>query len=201
MVFGLSNCMEPQEDTDLIARCKAGARDAFDELVLKYHKKVFNLAYRMLSNYDEANDLAQEVFVRVFHSIKKFRGESSIFTWLYRITVNLSKNRLKVLAREQRRMRSLDDPISTQEGEIRREIPENKPLPAQILVNQEKTELIEAALGSLEDEFRVIVVLRDIEGLSYKDIGQILKVNIGTLKSRLHRGRMKLKDKLGSFAR
>lgn len=188
--------MEQIEDIDLIERCKQGLPGAFDEFVLKYQKKVFNVAYRLLNNYDEANDIAQEVFVRVFRAIKGFRQESSIFTWLYRITVNLSKNRLKVLAREGRRTESLDDPISTEEGEIKREVAEDKPLPSQVLINQERQELIEAALASLDDEFRTVVVLRDIEGLSYEEIARILKINIGTVKSRLHRARLILKEKL-----
>lgn len=183
-------------DIDLIKRCQEGSLEAFDALVLKYHKKVFNVAYRLLNNYDEANDIAQEVFVRVFRAIKGFRQESSIFTWLYRITVNLSKNRLKVLAREKRRTESLDDPIMTEEGEVKREVAEDKPLPSEILINKENGELIKVALASLDEEFRTVVVLRDIENLSYEEIAQILKINIGTVKSRLHRARMILREKL-----
>lgn len=183
-------------DIDLIKQCQEGSLGAFDELVLKYQKKVFNLAYRLLNNYDEANDIAQEVFVRVFRSIKGFRQESAIFTWLYRITVNLSKNRLKVLARERRKTESLDEPIITPEGEMKREVSQNDPLPSEVLMGKERAELIEAALASLGDEFRAVVALRDIEGLSYEEVARILKINIGTVKSRLHRARMLLKEKL-----
>lgn len=189
------------EDIGLVERCRQGISDAFDELVLEYQKKVFNVAYRLLNNYDEANDIAQEVFVRAYKNIGGFRKESSIFTWLYRITVNLSMNRLKVLNRERKRLNSLDDPVSTEEGEVKKEISANGPLPSDILVQKERSELIQKALISLDDEFRIILVLRDIEGLSYEEIARILKINVGTVKSRLHRGRMMLKDKLQGVLR
>lgn len=185
----------------MISGCKEGREEAFDALVLKYHKKVFNVAYRMLNNYEEANDISQEVFVRVYKNIRGFREESGIFTWLYRITVNLSKNRLKVLNREKKRLESLDDPILTDEGQIKPEIAEDKPTAAQILVHKEDAELIKAALASLDEEFREVVVLRDIEGLSYEEIARILRVNPGTVKSRLHRGRLALKEKLEGVLR
>jgi len=187
---------EPSADIGLVKQCQEGSLTAFDELVLKYHKKVFNVAYRLLDNYDEANDIAQEVFVRAFRAIKGFRFKAQIFTWLYRITVNLSKNRLKVLARERRRTTSLDDPITTEEGQVRRQVAQDDPSPSDELINKEKGELIARALASLEDEFRTVVVLRDIEGLGYEEIAQIIKVNIGTVKSRLHRARMLLQEKL-----
>lgn len=190
-----------KEDSSLIERCKEGLAGAFDEFVLRYHKRVFNIAYRFLNNYDEANDTAQEVFVRAWRAIKGFRQESNVFTWLYRITVNLSKNRLKVLNRERRTIRSLDNPIETEEDEIKREIPENKPLPSQALVDKERSELIRSALISLDDKFREVIVLRDTEGLNYEEIAQILKVNIGTVRSRLHRARMILKEKLKGVLR
>ena len=186
----------PSADIGLIKQCQEGSLAAFDELVLRHHKKVFNVAYRLLNNYEEANDIAQEVFVRAFRAIKGFRFKAQIFTWLYRITVNLSKNRLKVLAREKRRTISLDDPISTEEGEMKRQVAQDDPLPSDDLINKEKGELIAKALASLEDEFRTVVVLRDIEGLGYEEISRILKINIGTVKSRLHRARALLQEKL-----
>jgi RNA polymerase sigma-70 factor (ECF subfamily) len=192
---------ETSTDVDLIKKCQEGSLEAFDELVLKYQKKVFNVAYRLLDNYDEANDIAQEVFVRVFRAIKGFRFKAQIFTWLYRITVNLSKNRLRVLAGERKRNTSLDDPISTEEGEMKRQVADDSPLPQDQLINKEKGELIAKALASLEDEFRTVVVLRDIEGLGYKEIACILKINIGTVKSRLHRARMLLREKLKGVLR
>lgn len=189
--------MEQQEDISLVVRCKSGERQAFDELVLKYQRRVFSLAYRMLNNYDEANDIAQEVFVRVFRSIKGFRQDCAVFTWLYRITVNLSKNRLRVLNREKARTEALDDPVATYDGEvIKKEIADDKPLPSEIIAQKEKDALIQKAVASLEEEFREVVVLRDIEGLSYEEVACILKINTGTVKSRLHRGRAELRNKL-----
>jgi len=193
--------VESREENSLIERCKENLAGAFDEFVLKYHRKVFNIAYRFLNNYDEANDTAQEVFVRAWRAIKGFRQESNVFTWLYRITVNLSKNRLKTLNRERKTIESLDNPIETEEGEIKREIPENKPSSSQVLVEKERSELIRTALISLNNKFREVIVLRDIEGLSYEEIAQILKVNIGTVRSRLHRARMILKERLKGVLR
>lgn len=191
---------EPSADIGLIQKCQEGSLEAFDELVLKYHKKVFNVAYRLLNNYDEANDIAQDVFVRAFRAIKGFRFQAHLFTWLYRITVNLCKNRIKVLARERRRTTSLDEPIITEEGQMNRQVAQDKPLPSDELINKERQELIARALASLQDEFKTAVVLRDIEGLDYAEIARILKINIGTVKSRLHRARMLLQEKLkGAF--
>ena len=101
-----------------------------------------------------------------------------------------------MLAREKRRTISLDDPISTEEGEMKRQVAQDDPLPSDDLINKEKGELIAKALASLEDEFRTVVVLRDIEGLGYEEISRILKINIGTVKSRLHRARALLQEKL-----
>lgn len=184
------------EDSGLIERCQQGSSEAFDELVLKYQKKVFNVAYRLLNNYDEANDIAQEVFVRAYKGICGFRKEASVFTWLYRITVNLSMNRLKVLNRERKRLNCLDDPIATEEGEVKKEIVARGPSPSDILDYKERSGLIQKALSSLDGEFRTVLVLRDIEGVSYEEIARILEINVGTVKSRLHRARTVLKDKL-----
>ena len=188
--------MGQTEDFELICRCKSGSPGAFDELVLKFQRKVFNVAYRLLNNYDEANDVAQEVFVRAWRAIKEFRQEAGIFTWLYRITVNLSRNRLKIMNRDKVRLKSMDDPVATGEGEMKQEIAEDGPLPPEILENKERQELIQSALVSLDAQHREVLVLRDVEGMSYEEIARILLINIGTVKSRLHKARALLRERL-----
>lgn len=184
------------QDLDLIQKCRQGSKEAFDEIVIKYQKKIFNVAYGLLNNYDEASDVAQEVFVRAYAAIKNFRQESALFTWLYRIAVNLSKNRLKVLNRERKRLKSLEDPIEQADGEVKMQIPDAKFSPSQSLDRKEKEEAVRAALCSLENELKEIIILRDIDNLSYEEIARILRINVGTVKSRLHYARMSLKDRL-----
>jgi len=183
-------------DEALVAKCQKGDRNAFDELVLRYQKKVFNITYRMVGNYTEASDLAQEAFVRAYKSIRKFRGQSSFYTWLYTIASNLCRNRLRYLRRQRKSVVSLDDPVQTEEGVVSRGVADKSLSPMAILERKEKGEFIQKVINSLDEEHRIVVVLRDIEMLPYDEICRILKVNIGTIKSRLHRARSLLKEKL-----
>lgn len=183
-------------DEDLVAKCQKGDISAFDKLVLRYQKKVFNITYRMAGNYTEASDLAQEAFVRAYKSIRKFRGQSGFYTWLYTIACNICRNRLRYLRRQVKSVVSLDDPIQTEEGVVSREVADKSLSPLAILDRKEKVEFIQKAISSLDEEHRIVVVLRDIEMLPYDEICRILKVNIGTIKSRLHRARVLLKEKL-----
>lgn len=185
------------EDFILIDRLLAGDGKAFDELVIKYQQKVFNIAYRMLGDYHEANDIAQDAFVKVYYALRTFRRDASFYTYLYRVVVNLCKNRLKSRGRERKRIAvSLNDPMETEEGIEQREIKSTAPCAREILDAKEKEKLIREVIDSLEDGFREVVILRDIEGLSYDEITEILNIDLGTVKSRLHRARMTLKDKL-----
>lgn len=183
-------------DEAIVARCQKGDRSAFDELVLRYQKKVFNVTYRMLGNYTEASDVAQEAFIRAYRSIKRFRGQSSFYTWLYTIASNLCRNRLRYLSRQRASVVSLDNPVRTEEGVVHREPVSATPAPAAVLDRKEKGEFIQEAINLLDEPHRIVVVLRDIELLPYGEISRILKVNIGTIKSRLHRARSLLREKL-----
>lgn len=183
-------------DEAIIARCQNGDRGAFDELVLKYQRRIFNTTYRMLGNYTEASDVAQEAFIRAYRSIKKFRGQSSFYTWLYTIASNLCRNRLKYLSRQREKLVSLDNPIETEEGVVSREVVDTSPSPIAVLDQKAKGEYIQKAINSLDEPHRIVVVLRDIELLPYDEISHILKVNIGTIKSRLHRARSLLREEL-----
>jgi len=161
----------------------------FDELVLEHKDKVFNLCYRFLGNYEEADDCAQETFVKVYRSLKDFRRESSVSTWIYRIAVNTCKNRVaSAQYRRSRNMAQLD------------EVGDEKLSPATEADRREKGELIQEAIDSLPPDQKSVVILRDIEGLSYEGVAEATGLNLGTVKSKLARARQALREKLKGLA-
>ena len=181
----------------LVKRCQAGEREAFNEIVRRYQKKVLNLAYHFLGNYTEAVDLTQDAFIKAYLSIKKFRQESNFYTWLYRITVNLCKNKLKYRQRRgYYQKRSLDEPLELEEGNLKFELAADRPNPGEVVVNKERSEIVRRAIEGLDEGYRMVLILRDREMLRYEEIAKILKCELGTVKSRLHRARLMLKEKL-----
>ncbi len=186
-----------QEDKALVKAFQAEGSAAFDKLVLRYKDKVFNLCYRLLGDYEEANDCAQETFVKVFCSLKNFRFESTFSTWLYRITVNICKNKLKSLEyRYRKKMVWLDKPKETKDNNCLIQIGDGSPSPLIELERKEKEMLIQKAINSLPEEQKTIVVLRDIEGLSYEEVAKITGYKLGTMKSKLARARQQLRKRL-----
>jgi RNA polymerase sigma-70 factor (ECF subfamily) len=184
-------------DTVLIRAVQAGDMAAFDELVLKYKDRLFNLVYWFLGDYQDANDCAQETFIKVFKSIKKFRFESTFSTWLYRIAINTCKNKIKSSAyRWKKKTVSLETSNSSKNGNPFSEIVNGSPTPIVALEKKERMMRIQKAINSLPEEQNKVVVLRDIQGLSYQDISDITGLNLGTVKSRLARGRLALKNRL-----
>ena len=184
-------------DSVLIRAVQAGDMGAFDELVLKHKDRLFNLVYWFLGDYQDANDCAQETFIKVFKSIKKFRFESAFSTWLYRIAINTCKNRIKSSAyRWKKKTVSLEISNGSKNGNPCSEIANGSPTPVMALEKKEKMMRIQKAINSLPDEQNQVVVLRDIQGLSYQDISDITGLNLGTVKSRLARGRLALKNQL-----
>lgn len=168
---------------------------AFEALVNKHQKKVFNIAYRMVGHYEEASDVAQETFIAVFKGIKKFEEKARFSTWLYTITINTAKNRLRQLrSRQAREHGSIDDPIQTGNGEINTEPPSNEPGILERLERKEDQEKVQACIDSLDANFKEVIVLRDIQGLTYGEITEVLGLQQGTVKSRLFRGRESLKE-------
>ena len=191
--------MTPKEERRLVKRLKARDERAFREFVFAHEKLVFNLVFRMLGNYEEAEDVSQEVFVTVFKAIGSFRGKSRLSTWLYRIAANHAKNRLKYLARRRTdRRQSLD---TTSESEIHRARPQSSDAPESIAIGLELERLVQDALSRLEDDHRLVIVLRDLEHLSYDEISAITGLTMGTVKSRLHRARAALKQTLTRLER
>lgn len=185
----------PKIRREVIESCKAGNKGAFAEIVLNYQRKVFNIAYRMLGNREEAKDLAQEVFLSVFESIRDLREEVKFEAWLTRITLNHCRNRWKYLKRRHYfNSDSLNDPIETEDGEMERPIydPLNNP---EILCEKKMIqELIQRGLLKLKEDQRELIVLRDLQGFSYEEIGELFSLPEGTVKSKLHRARMDLKQ-------
>jgi RNA polymerase sigma-70 factor (ECF subfamily) len=179
------------------ARIGAAKRPAvaFEDIVEKYHGKVFQLVYRYLGDYDEACDITQDTFVRAYSAWGEFRGESQIYTWLYRIAINLCHNQQKKLQRRRRVERaSLDCPNDSDTGSSStqwnsREVADERPLPLQVLESHEMRLRLQEALRELPENYRTVIVLRDIEGLSYEEIARITDSTLEAIKSRLFRAR------------
>jgi RNA polymerase sigma-70 factor (ECF subfamily) len=177
------------DDSDLVARLRRGDRGAFEDLVIAYQHRVFGVALRMLGSRAEAQDLAQDVFLRVHGAIADFRGDAKLSTWLYTITSRLCLNRL---ASSERRM--------TREGEeTLTRLASNQAGPAAELERGELEAALHRAIAELPEERRIVVVLRDLQGLSYEEIAAALALELGTVRSRLHRARLDLKEKLERF--
>ena len=186
-----------KEDSEWVKAFQAGDKAAFDNLVLRHKDKLYTLCYWFLGDRQEANDSAQEVFIKVFRSLKKFRFESAFSTWLYRIAANTCKNRLKSSEFRQKNKRvRFDNPGKIEDGQYAGEIQDQTSSPMIELEKKERMMLIQKAIASLPTDQRTAVVLRDIEGLSYEEVANITGINSGTVKSRLSRARQQLRKKL-----
>jgi RNA polymerase sigma-70 factor, ECF subfamily len=183
------------EDSRLVVLCKKSDLNAFESLVRKHEKNTLNIAYRMLGNYEEACEIVQDTFVSAYKNIGNFKGQAKFSTWLCAIVINLSKNRLKQLKSQLYYERfSIDDPVPTDESNIKAELASNEPSVTERLEIKETQEKVQGCISSLEDELRETLILRDIQGFSYDEISDILKIPEGTVKSRLFRARDALKD-------
>jgi len=165
--------MDQRSDLELIQEFKNGSNNAFNLLVLRYQEKIYWVVRRMLPDHDEADDVVQEVFVKVYRSIGSFKGDSSFYTWLYRIAMNLSLNEIR--RKKTRRTFSLDD--STMQHES------TDPLPVEQLEKEEQTRLIKAAIERLPEKQKKVFILRYYEELPYEQISKILKTSVGGLKA------------------
>jgi RNA polymerase sigma-70 factor (ECF subfamily) len=183
-------------EQSLLRRLRDRDERAFVELVNDHRDRVFNITYRMLGNRAEAEDVAQEVFITVFKQIENFRGDSKFSTWLYRVTVNHCKNRIKYLARRHDRDRDeLDETSQAQNGAVNG-APVRSKNPDKALESLQMEKLLQEAIASLDDEQRAVVILRDVEDLSIEEICEITGLPDGTVKSRLHRARLVLRKKM-----
>ena len=183
------------EDLRLIELLRQGIESAYEELLNRFQQQVYTLALRLLNDPSEAADVVQEVFLKVFRNISSFRSQSSLKTWIYRITVNEAHNARRWFFRHRRREVELD--TGPEESRNWKEIiPDRSRSPYDIALEGEQHGMIEAALDRINPIFREAVVLRDITDLSYEEIAEILGVSLGTVKSRILRGREALREEL-----
>lgn len=182
----------PLEDQLLVERSKKGDREAFEHLVRLYENKVYTIAYRLMGNHADASDLAQDAFIKIYQALPNFRGDSSFSTWIYHITVNVCRDELR--KRQRRPTVSLDEP--TGENNTTYEIRSNAPGPEEMLDRSETQAMIQECLNNLSDDYRTILVMREIQDLAYEEIAELLGCSLGTVKSRLSRARQALKEKI-----
>ena len=188
------------DDLEYVSLCKKGDADAFEVLVRRHEKRMFNIAYRVIGNYDEAGEVVQDAFIAAYKNIKGFKGEARFTTWLYAICINLSRNRLKRLkTRHYREGRSLDDPIMTPDGELLADPPSSEPSALDKLEARDVQQKVQLCINALDAEFREVIVLRDLQGFSYEEISAMLKKPVGTVKSRLFRAREAMRACLQDF--
>jgi RNA polymerase sigma-70 factor (ECF subfamily) len=180
-------------DQDLVRLAQRGDTNAFGHLMVRYQNKIYRLARRMTETDEDAEDVLQEAFIKAFRSISGFKGKSKFSTWLYRITVNLA---LMKLRRRKLDAVSLDEPVTTEEGSVQREIEDLGPDPLQQLLEVESREILSEAIDELRPGYRAVFVLRHVEGLSTEDTADILNITVAAVKSKLHRARIELREKL-----
>jgi RNA polymerase sigma-70 factor (ECF subfamily) len=192
---GVTGISPTDDDADLVARSRQGDLDAFEQLVIKHQKRMLNIAYRLIGDYDEACEIVQDSFVSVHRNIETFRGDSKFTTWLTAITLNLSKNRLKQLkSRQGHEAYSLNDPVETNDGEMTVNPASKDPSVLDRLETRDVQSRVQNCIKELDPDFREVLVLRDLQDLSYEEIGNLLKLRGGTVKSRLFRAREIVKD-------
>ena len=183
-------------DAELVARCLSGDAPAFDALVRLHQDLVFGVALRMLGDRAEAEEVAQDAFVRAYRGLRSFRGESKFSTWLVAIVMNLCRSRRKWWARRKPVVvRSLDEPIGDDDGPSQ-DVEDPSPGPAAEAMRREFHGQLAAGLAMLDEPGREVIVLRDVQGLSYEEIAQALRCEVGTVKSRLSRARWRLRAML-----
>ena len=189
------NRLTADEDYELVSLCQKGDAAAFEALVEKHQKKILNIAYRMIGNYEEACEVVQDAFLAAYGAVGKFRGESRFSYWLCAIAINLSKNRRKQMkVRFHREGSSIDDSAETEDGRLKRDPPAQEPSIVDQLEKKEVQVKLQECMNLLDDEYRGVLILRDVQGFSYEEIRDILKIPDGTVKSRLFRARDALKD-------
>jgi RNA polymerase sigma-70 factor, ECF subfamily len=188
-----------QNEAELVTELQAGSELAFDYLVTYYHNSVYNLVYGILSDAADAADVTQEVFLRVFRGIRGFRRSSSLKTWIYRVAVRQALNQRRWCWRHHRQQISIEAEEEANHSIF--ELRDNEATPFEQLATQEVQSAVRQALAAVPAPFRSAVILRDLEGLSYEEVAEVLDVSVGTIKSRILRGRRMLKKLLDPLLR
>jgi RNA polymerase sigma-70 factor (ECF subfamily) len=187
-----------QEETSIVAELKAGSEDAYSWLIAQYHQPIYSLVYRIVDDPADAPDTVQEVFLKVFKGINRFNGESSLKTWIYRIALHEASNRRRWWFRHKGREQSIEpkDDLETSTSSARDTLVDSGASPLECAMRGELRAKVEEVLKELQEPYRTTVILRDIEELSYEQIAEVMEVSLGTVKSRLVRGRDALKKRL-----
>jgi RNA polymerase sigma-70 factor, ECF subfamily len=201
-VAASSNILEERHHEDaeeaIVRACQNGDARAFEILVNRYQKQMFNIAFRMTGSYEDTCEIVQEAFLSAYRSIRKYRGEAKFSTWLYSITINQTRSRLKETRnRTLHEELTIDDPPGEESGFPAEQIASGQIGVAEQVEQKEINEKVQECINALDDEHREVLVLRDIQGFSYEEMAAMLKLPDGTVKSRLFRARLLLKDSLG----
>lgn len=193
---GVNREVNSNDESRLVERARRGDTEAFEALISQYEKRVYGLAFRLTGNHEDASDMAQEAFVRVYMSLPDFRGDSSFGTWLTRIVHNACKDELR--RRRRQRVSSLDEPMDKDDGEMSRQWADPADGPEQAFERTELRRLVRETVLSLDEDHRDILILRDFQDLTYEQIRDVLGLSLGTVKSRLNRARAALREALRS---
>jgi RNA polymerase sigma-70 factor, ECF subfamily len=185
------------DDLRLVRALQQGSEGAYETLLSRFQQPVYNLALRLLSDPSDAADVVQEVFLKVFRNVGHFRGQSSLKTWIYRITVNEAHNQRRWFFRHRQREVGLEEEPEEARS-MAQVLPDGSPSPFDYVFDRERQSLIEDALSKINPSFREVVVLRDIADLSYDEIAEVLQLSLGTVKSRILRGRESLRQELAN---
>lgn len=174
----------------LISKAKEGDKKAFEEIISLYEKKVFSTIYYMVKNENEVEDIAQEVFVKIYRNLKNFKEESSLYTWIYRITINVCIDELK----KKKNVVYIDEKIETADGEMEMQLEDTAKGPEHLAEDEELKRKITNCIRKLPIDQRTMIILRDIKGFTYMEIAEMTKINLGTVKSKINRARTALKQ-------
>src|SRR6266853_1353165 len=191
------------EEASIIAELKSGSEEAYSWLIAHYHQPVYSLVYRILGDQADAADTTQEVFLKVFRGMKRFNGECSLKTWLYRIAIHEASNQRRWWFRHKSKETSMEAHVD-EEGNafgLCDTIADKRESPMEIFAHEEVRARVELELKQIPEPYRTTVVLRDIEGLAYEEIAEVLQISLGTVKSRLVIGRDALKKRLETFVK
>jgi RNA polymerase sigma-70 factor (ECF subfamily) len=192
------------EEADIVAELKTGSEEAFSWLIATYHQPIYSVIARTLQNPADAADVTQDVFIKVFRGISGFHGESSLRTWMYRIALHEASNQRRWWSRHCRQEVTIEAETGhSADGQplcIKDTLIDEHDSPFDMAAHAEIRARVEAELREIAEPFRIVLILRDIEGLAYEEIAEILKLNLGTVKSRLMRGRAQIKARLAPFA-
>ena len=186
--------MTDLQEKDLIRKAKQGDMLAFEELILKHEKIVYNLALRMMNHSEDAMDISQEVFLKAYRSLANFDERSAFSTWLYRITHNTCIDEIR--KRKGKQTYSLEEDLESEDGSMQRQVADDGDTPEESLMRKEQKSEILRALDTLSEEHKAAIILRDVKGLSYEEIAEILELSLGTVKSRINRARNQLKTEI-----